>query len=117
MTGIKCLKKEALPPFLKRLVPGPKKKRYGDGKKIAQPLEIYCITDQAQTELFNRVFLYFKDGKSINWKKIDMPGRNLKSVTNMWTRLNKPILELEARIGTPGSPSTPDQTPTKIKRE
>ena len=36
----KWLKKEALPPFLKRLVPGPKKKRYGDGKKITQPLEM-----------------------------------------------------------------------------
>ncbi|KAK8932015.1 hypothetical protein VCV18_000546 [Metarhizium anisopliae] len=40
-----------------------------------------------------------ENGRSINWQKIDMPGRTVKSMQNMWTKINKMIAEVEAESG------------------
>ncbi|EXV01777.1 hypothetical protein X797_005295 [Metarhizium robertsii] len=40
-----------------------------------------------------------ENGRSINWQKIDMPGRTVKSMQNMWTKINKMIAEVETESG------------------
>ncbi|PTB60766.1 hypothetical protein M431DRAFT_12616 [Trichoderma harzianum CBS 226.95] len=37
------------------------------------------------------------DGRGIKWEKINIPGRTVKSLQNMWTKINKQINDFEAR--------------------
>ncbi|KEY65551.1 hypothetical protein S7711_08231 [Stachybotrys chartarum IBT 7711] len=76
-------------------------------------------TEEAKYQFLLRVVAQLKeDGKSINWSRINMPGRTTKSLQNMWTKINKSVSELEeAQDGTsPAKPkkvSTPRSTPSK----
>ncbi|KAK3177821.1 hypothetical protein K4F52_009425 [Lecanicillium sp. MT-2017a] len=70
-------------------------------------------SEEEKIELFYRIFLHFKDGKAINWKQINMPGRNSKSMTNVWTKINKPITELEKRLAACPDAGTQSVTPKK----
>ncbi|KAL7916077.1 hypothetical protein GGI35DRAFT_18012 [Trichoderma velutinum] len=37
------------------------------------------------------------DGRGIKWEKINIPGRTVKSLQNMWSKINKQINDFEAR--------------------
>ena len=50
-----------------------------------------------------------ENGRSINWQKIEMPGRTVKSMQNMWTKINKLIAEVEQETG-----ETPIKRPTRM---
>jgi hypothetical protein len=52
-----------------------------------------------------------EDGRSIKWEKINLPGRTVKSLQNMWTKINKQIADFEAQENN-GEP-TPVKTPRK----
>ncbi|KAL7926671.1 hypothetical protein ACQKWADRAFT_309484 [Trichoderma austrokoningii] len=51
-------------------------------------------------------------GRPIKWEKINLPGRNVKSLQNMWTKINKQIRDLGAQDGD-GEPA-PVKAPRKI---
>ncbi|KFA67750.1 hypothetical protein S40285_00946 [Stachybotrys chlorohalonatus IBT 40285] len=76
-------------------------------------------TEEAKYQFLLRVVAQLKeDGKSINWSRINMPGRTTKSLQNMWTKINKSVSELEeAQDGkSPAKPkklSTPRSTLSK----
>jgi hypothetical protein len=50
-----------------------------------------------------------ENGRTINWQKINMPGRTVKSMQNMWTKINKMIAEAEQETG-----ETPILRPTRM---
>ena len=52
-----------------------------------------------------------EDGKSINWQRLNMPGRTTKSLQNMWTKINKAVADLEETSGS--GTTSPAKTPTK----
>lgn len=66
-----------------------------------------------QYQFLLRVVAQLKeDGKSINWSRINMPGRTTKSLQNMWTKINKSVSELEeAQDGK--SPAKPKKLSTR----
>ncbi|KIE02092.1 hypothetical protein MAJ_01750, partial [Metarhizium majus ARSEF 297] len=57
-------------------------------------------TEEAKFQFLIRIVAQLREnGRSINWQKIDMPGRTVKSMQNMWTKINKMIAEVEAESG------------------
>lgn len=63
-------------------------------------------TEAAKFQLLLRIVAQLReDGKSINWTKVNMPGRTTKSLQNMWTKINKDILSLVEEGETPETPS------------
>ncbi|KHN98116.1 uncharacterized protein MAM_03877 [Metarhizium album ARSEF 1941] len=66
-------------------------------------------TEEAKFQLLIRIVAQLREnGRSINWQKIDMPGRTVKSMQNMWTKINKMIAEVETEGG-----DVPIQRPTR----
>ncbi|EFY93455.1 hypothetical protein MAC_00693 [Metarhizium acridum CQMa 102] len=69
-------------------------------------------TEEAKFQFLIRIVAQLREnGRSINWQKIDMPGRTVKSMQNMWTKINKMIAEVEAESG-----DAPITRPTPRKR-
>ncbi|OAA47695.1 hypothetical protein NOR_02185 [Metarhizium rileyi] len=69
-------------------------------------------TEEAKFLFLVRIVAQLREnGRSINWHKVSMPGRTVKSMQNMWTKINKMIAEVEAEDG-----DTPVQRPTPRKR-
>lgn len=58
-------------------------------------------------------------GTSIKWEKINIPGRTVKSLQNMWTKINKQISDFEARenSGEGSVPVVPVQPRKRGRRE
>ncbi|PNP52038.1 hypothetical protein THARTR1_07247 [Trichoderma harzianum] len=55
-------------------------------------------TEEAKYQLLLRIVAQLKgDGRGIKWEKIHIPGRTVKSLQNMWTKINKQINDFEAR--------------------
>ncbi|GFP53269.1 hypothetical protein ACSS6W_000765 [Trichoderma asperelloides] len=55
-------------------------------------------TDEAKFQFLLRIVAQLKeDGRSIKWDKINLPGRTVKSLQNMWTKINKQIADFEAQ--------------------
>lgn len=66
----------------------------------------------SQFQFLLRIVAQLKeDGKSINWQRLNMPGRTTKSLQNMWTKINKAVADLEENGGSGTSSAT--KTPTK----
>ncbi|RFU78751.1 hypothetical protein TARUN_3457 [Trichoderma arundinaceum] len=56
-----------------------------------------------------------EDGRAIKWEKINIPGRTIKSLQNMWTKINKQIADFEARENSgEGSAAA---TPVKVAKK
>ncbi|TWU76539.1 hypothetical protein ED733_007756 [Metarhizium rileyi] len=69
-------------------------------------------TEEAKFLFLVRIVAQLREnGRSINWHKVSMPGRTVKSMQNMWTKINKMIAEVEAEDG-----DTPVQRPSPRKR-
>lgn len=65
-----------------------------------------------QYQLLLRIIAQLReDGRTIKWDKINFPGRNVKSMKNIWTRINKQIADLDTQEND-GEP-TPVKTPRK----
>lgn len=58
-------------------------------------------------------------GTSIKWEKINIPGRTVKSLKNMWTKINKQISDFEARenSGESSAAAAPAQPRKRGRRE
>lgn len=72
------------------------------------------LTEMAfsQYQLLLRIIAQLReDGRTIKWDKINFPGRNVKSMQNIWTRINKQIADLDTQENN-GEP-TPVKTPRK----
>ncbi|KAL6883945.1 hypothetical protein HDV57DRAFT_436368 [Trichoderma longibrachiatum] len=57
-------------------------------------------TEEAKFQFLLRIVAQLKGdgrGTSIKWEKINIPGRTVKSLQNMWTKINKQISDFEAR--------------------
>ncbi|KAL6807704.1 hypothetical protein GGI42DRAFT_351148 [Trichoderma sp. SZMC 28013] len=55
-------------------------------------------TEEAKFQFLLRIVAQLKgDGRGIKWEKINIPGRTVKSLQNMWTKINKQINDFEAR--------------------
>ncbi|KAL6836391.1 hypothetical protein J3E69DRAFT_27474 [Trichoderma sp. SZMC 28015] len=55
-------------------------------------------TEDAKFQFLLRIVAQLKgDGRGIKWEKINIPGRTVKSLQNMWTKINKQINDFEAR--------------------
>ncbi|KAH6607486.1 hypothetical protein Trco_003799 [Trichoderma cornu-damae] len=55
-------------------------------------------TEEAKFQFLLRIVAQLKeDGRAIKWEKINIPGRTIKSLQNMWTKINKQIADFEAR--------------------
>ncbi|TFB03307.1 hypothetical protein CCMA1212_004588 [Trichoderma ghanense] len=57
-------------------------------------------TEEAKFQFLLRIVAQLKGdgrGTSIKWEKINIPGRTVKSLKNMWTKINKQISDFEAR--------------------
>jgi hypothetical protein len=52
------------------------------------------------------------EGKSINWTKINLPGRTTKSLQNQWTKINKQIADFEAANAAAEDGGAPPVKPT-----
>ncbi|KAJ6789313.1 hypothetical protein PWT90_01053 [Aphanocladium album] len=74
-------------------------------------------TEEAKYELLLRVIHQLKQGKSINWSGIRMKDRNTKSLTNVWTKINKDMAELEDLEDTSGSATTTPKKGPATKRK
>ncbi|KAH0597410.1 hypothetical protein MHUMG1_04788 [Metarhizium humberi] len=69
-------------------------------------------TEEAKFQFLIRIVAQLREnGRSINWQKIDMPGRTVKSMQNMWTKINKMIAEVETESG-----DAPIKRPSPRKR-
>ncbi|PNP45878.1 hypothetical protein TGAMA5MH_02618 [Trichoderma gamsii] len=69
-------------------------------------------TEAAKYQLLLRIIAQLReDGRTIKWDKINFPGRNVKSMQNIWTRINKQIADLDTQENN-GEP-TPVKTPRK----
>ncbi|KAM0458194.1 hypothetical protein ACHAO4_002921 [Trichoderma viride] len=69
-------------------------------------------TEAAKYQLLLRIIAQLReDGRTIKWDKINFPGRNVKSMKNIWTRINKQIADLDTQENN-GEP-TPVKTPRK----
>ncbi|KAL7899253.1 hypothetical protein HDV63DRAFT_335198 [Trichoderma sp. SZMC 28014] len=69
-------------------------------------------SESAKYEFLLRIISQLKeDGRSIKWEKINLHGRTVKSLQNMWTKINKQIADFEATQNN-GEP-TPAKTPRK----
>ncbi|KAG6003673.1 hypothetical protein E4U54_000644 [Claviceps lovelessii] len=55
-------------------------------------------TDEAKFQLLLRIVAQLQEGgKSIDWTKINLPGRTPKSLKNTWSNIRKSIAELEEK--------------------
>lgn len=72
---------------------------------------MYTLTDVwVQFQFLVRIVAQLREsGRSINWQKIEMPGRTVKSMQNMWTKINKLIAEVEQE-----SSETPIKRPSRM---
>ncbi|UNI21707.1 hypothetical protein JDV02_007674 [Purpureocillium takamizusanense] len=74
-----------------------------DVETTATPTKSSAWTEEAKVELLLRIIVQLReDGKQVNWSRINMPGRTLKSMQNMWTKFNKEIAELKNEEGADG---------------
>ncbi|KAL7950296.1 hypothetical protein V8C42DRAFT_195014 [Trichoderma barbatum] len=64
----------------------------------AQEKGTLAWTEEAKFQFLLRIVAQLKgDGRGIKWEKIHIPGRTVKSLQNMWSKINKQINEFEAR--------------------
>ncbi|KAJ3497568.1 hypothetical protein NLG97_g1808 [Lecanicillium saksenae] len=74
-------------------------------------------TEEAKYELLLRIIHQLKQGKSINWGAIRMKDRNTKSLTNVWTKMNKDMAELEDLDDTSSSAANTPKKGSAAKRK
>ncbi|KAL6896409.1 hypothetical protein GGI43DRAFT_385942 [Trichoderma evansii] len=68
-------------------------------------------TDEAKFQFLMRIVAQLKEDGRIKWEKINLPGRTVKSLQNMWAKLNKQMADIEAQENH-GEPA-PSKTPRK----
>ncbi|KAJ6444523.1 Fungal transcriptional regulatory protein [Purpureocillium lavendulum] len=74
----------------------------------ATPTKANAWTDEAKVELLLRIVAQLReDGKNVNWSRVNMPGRTIKSMQNQWTKFNKEIAELKNDDGSGVKTATP----------
>ncbi|KAH7328219.1 hypothetical protein B0I35DRAFT_12210 [Stachybotrys elegans] len=72
-------------------------------------------TDTAKLQFLLRIIGQLApQGKGIDWKRIQMPGRTTKSLQMMWTKIRKEISEIEEQQA---ETTTPVATPRKRNSE
>ncbi|ODA78045.1 hypothetical protein RJ55_06648 [Drechmeria coniospora] len=70
--------------------------------------KIMAWTDEAKVQFLLRIIAQLReDGRCINWNRINIPGRTIKSMQNMWTKVNKEIAEIETSEGIVSTPTKP----------
>ncbi|PON29509.1 hypothetical protein TGAM01_v201758 [Trichoderma gamsii] len=72
---------------------------------------MYFETPEKSGVIWTEAAKLREDGRTIKWDKINFPGRNVKSMQNIWTRINKQIADLDTQENN-GEP-TPVKTPRK----
>ncbi|KAJ2972471.1 hypothetical protein NQ176_g7138 [Zarea fungicola] len=74
-------------------------------------------TEEAKYELLLRIIHHLKQNKTINWSRIKMKDRTTKSMTNVWTKINKDIAELDDLDDGTGSAITTPKKGNATKRK
>ncbi|KAM3483258.1 hypothetical protein MY8738_003333 [Beauveria namnaoensis] len=65
-------------------------------------------TEESKYQFLLRIIGQFqRNGQSIKWDEINIPGRTQKSLQHQWAKIKSQVAELEKAAGQPSDSSTP----------
>ncbi|EJP69506.1 hypothetical protein CRV24_002927 [Beauveria bassiana] len=76
--------------------------------KVAAEAKSSAWTEEARYQFLLRIIGQLqRNGQSIKWDEINIPGRTQKSLQHQWAKIKSQVAELEKAAGQPSDPSTP----------
>ncbi|KAM3531297.1 hypothetical protein NHJ13051_000865 [Beauveria bassiana] len=76
--------------------------------KVAAEAKSAAWTEEARYQFLLRIIGQFqRNGQSIKWDEINIPGRTQKSLQHQWAKIKSQVAELEKAAGQPSDSSTP----------